>query len=149
MGRFHADLFYRLAGMTVRIPSLAEGREDIPVMFRHYVAQACEQAGLSQPDIPPALLSDLMGRDWPCNARALMSEAMRFALGLWSEAVPDAGGLGLAEQMAQVEKSLLEQALDRVEGQASAAAKALKLPRKTSYDKLARHGIRAENFRRS
>ena len=49
--------------------------------------------------------------------------------------------------MAQVEKSLLEQALQRSGGQAVAAAAALKLPRKTFYDKLARHGIRAEDFR--
>ena len=45
-GRFNAELYYRLDVMRVRIPSLAERPEDIPVMFRHYVAQAAEQAGL-------------------------------------------------------------------------------------------------------
>ena len=49
--------------------------------------------------------------------------------------------------MAQVEQSLLEAALRRSGGQASAAARALKLPRKTFYDKLARHAIRPEEFR--
>ena len=67
-------------------------------------------------------------------------------MGLAEDVRPDAG-LGLVEQMAQVEQSLLEAALRRAGGQASAAAEALKLPRKTFYDKLARYGIRPEAFR--
>jgi two-component system C4-dicarboxylate transport response regulator DctD len=46
-----------------------------------------------------------------------------------------------------VERSLLIEALRKHAGQATAAAKALKLPRKTFYDKLTRHGIRPEDFR--
>ena len=87
-----------------------------------------------------------MARDWPGNARALMSVAMRFVMGMSDEVMPDTG-LGLTAQMAQVEQSLLEAALKRAGGQASAAAQALKLPRKTFYDKLARYGIRPEDFR--
>ena len=59
-----------------------------------------------------------------------------------------AAELGLAEQMARVERSLLIAALSRQNGRASEAAKVLKLPRKTLYDKLARYGIRPEEFRR-
>ena len=132
----------------VRIPSLAERPEDIPVLFRHYVEQASEQAGLTAPPITPAVLSGLMARDWPGNARALMSEAMRFALGLADDVPGDNPDMGLAEHLAQFEQSLLEQALRRAEGKAVEAARALKLPRKTFYDKLARHGIRAEDFRK-
>ncbi len=146
-GLLHADLFYRLDAMQVRIPSLAERPEDIPVLFRHYVAQAAEQAGLSAPEVTPELVADLMARDWPGNARALMSVAMRFALGLQENDETIAGGLGLVEQMAQVERSLLQEALRRVGGRATAAAEALKLPRKTFYDKLAKHSLKAEDFR--
>ena len=145
-GRLHADLYYRLAGVSVHIPALEDRREDIPVLFRHYVSQAAEQAGVDAPAIPPELVSDLMRRDWPGNARALMSEAMRFALGL-SEPLEAETGLGLVEQMAQVEKSLLEQALQRVEGRAAEAARLLKLPRKTFYDKLTKHGLKPETYR--
>ncbi|MDW4496740.1 sigma-54 dependent transcriptional regulator [Sulfitobacter sp. D35] len=145
-GQFNAELYYRLDVMPVRVPSLSERPEDIPVLFQHYVAQASEQAGLKAPDISPQVIAGLMARDWPGNARSLMSEAMRFALGLGDESRADAS-LGLAEQMAQVERSLLEQALRRASGQAVAAAKALKLPRKTFYDKLSRHGLRAEDYR--
>jgi two-component system C4-dicarboxylate transport response regulator DctD len=147
-GQLHADLYYRLDAMQVRIPTLAERPEDIPVLFRQYVAQASEQAGLGAPEITPELLADLMARDWPGNARALMSVAMRFVLGLQEvDEKRDRGGLGLAEQMAQVERSLLSEALRRSGGRASAAAEALKLPRKTLYDKLAKHGLKPEDFR--
>ncbi len=140
-----ADLYYRLEVCQVRIPALSERPEDIPVLFRHYVAQAAEQAGLAAPDISEKVVAGLMARDWPGNARALMSHAMRFALGL-AEAAPSAD-LGLADRMAQVERSFLEDALRRAGGQARAAAEALKLPRKTFYDKLARYGLKPEDYR--
>ena len=146
-GRFNADLFYRLDVMRVRIPSLAERPEDIPVIFRHYVAQAAEQAGIAAPDITSEHLASLMASDWPGNARSLMSAAMRFVLGM-PEDVSHSAELGLSEQMAQVERSLLIAALGRHNGKASDAAKALKLPRKTFYDKLARYRIRPEVYRR-
>jgi two-component system C4-dicarboxylate transport response regulator DctD len=150
-GQITADLYYRLQVMTVRIPSLAERPEDIADMFRKYVAQASEQAGLRAPEITPEVIAGLIAQDWPGNARGLMSDAMRFALGLQEDVggdVRDVGEIGLVDRMAQVEQSLLEAALRRSGGQASEAAKALKLPRKTFYDKLARYGIRPEAFRR-
>ena len=146
-GRMHAELYYRLDVMPVRIPSLAERPEDIPVLFRHYVALATEQAGLPMPEIAPDHMAALMAQDWPGNARSLMSAAMRFVLGMPGE-TQAAAELGLAEQMARVERSLLIAALSRQNGRASEAAKVLKLPRKTLYDKLARYGIRPEEFRR-
>lgn len=146
-GIFNADLFYRLDVMRVRIPSLAERPADIPILFRHYVQQAAEQAGIVAPEVSSEYLTTLMTREWPGNARSLMSAAMRFVLGMPDE-VSEAAELGLAEQMAQVERSLLIAALGRQNGRATAAAQSLKLPRKTFYDKLARYGIRPEDYRR-
>lgn len=144
-GRFNPDLYYKLDVMRVRIPALRERTEDIPVLFHHYVAIACEQAALPMPEITPDVIARLMAQDWPGNARSLMNAAMRFAMGL-SE-LDEARSLGLAEQMAQVERSLLIDALKRTQGRATEAAQALKLPRKTFYDKLAKHDLRAEDFR--
>ncbi|HHB80284.1 MAG TPA: sigma-54-dependent Fis family transcriptional regulator, partial [Aliiroseovarius sp.] len=145
-GRFNADLFYRLDIIRIRIPALRERPEDIPVLFRHYVALACEQAGLAAPEITPELTADLMAREWPGNARALMNTAMRFAMGLERETKQD-DTLGLTERLAQVERSLLIEALEKHHGRATQAAQALKLPRKTFYDKLSRYGLRAEDYR--
>ena len=115
------------------------------MLFRHYVAQACEQAALPVPEIGSDVLTSIMAQDWPGNARSLMSAAMRFSLGI--EETHAEAELGLVEQMAAVERSLLIAALRRHEGQATATATALKLPRKTFYDKLTRHGLKAEDYR--
>lgn len=144
-GRFNPDLFYRLDAARIHIPPLRDRREDIPALFRHYVAIACEQAALPEPEVTPDVTQRLMAEDWPGNARALMNAAMRFAMGL-TETDGD-GALGLAERMADVERAFLIQALRDHGGQATEAARSLKLPRKTFYDKLTRHGIRAEDFR--
>lgn len=146
-GQLHSDIYYRLQGTMVRIPSLAERPEDIPVLFRRYVDQAGEQSGLTAPEITADHLAALMAQDWPGNARALMSAAMRFVLGVPDDAM-EAADLGLTEQMARVERSLLVAALARHKGRAIDVAEALKLPRKTLYDKLKKYGIRPEDFRR-
>ncbi|MCB2110985.1 sigma-54-dependent transcriptional regulator [Albidovulum sp.] len=145
-GRFSADLYYKLDVIRVRIPALKERPEDIPVLFRHYVAIACEQSDLPMPDITPETIAALIAQDWPGNSRGLMNAAMRFALGM-GEVETDAAGQGLAARMARVERSLLVEELRRRQGNATEAAAALKLPRKTFYDKLARHGIRPEDYR--
>ena len=74
----------------------------------------------------------------------LLHAAMRFALGLSPEKDHE---MGLAEKMAQIEASLLIDALSRNQGNATLSAKQLKLPRKTFYDKLSKYGIRAEDYR--
>jgi two-component system C4-dicarboxylate transport response regulator DctD len=137
--------------MPVRVPALSERPEDIPVLFRRYVAQAAEQSGQTAPPVTTELEADLMARDWPGNARALMSEAMRFVMGI-TEVGRAASGrvddeIGLTAHLAQVEQSLIEGALRRAQGQASEAARALKLPRKTFYDKCSRYGIKPEEYR--
>ncbi|WP_417263657.1 sigma-54-dependent transcriptional regulator [Celeribacter sp.] len=144
-GRFSPDLFYRLEAAVIRIPPLRERREDIPVLFRHYVNIACEQSDLPVPEITSEVISNLLAQDWPGNARSLMNAAMRFAMGLTEGEAQEE--LGLAEQLAQVERSLLIAALQRHHGNATEAAKGLKLPRKTFYDKLTRHGVKAEVYR--
>ncbi|MWD29784.1 response regulator [Aquicoccus sp. SCR17] len=146
-GSLQSDLYYRLQTVALRIPSIAERPEDIPALFRQYAAQAAEQAGIPAPEITHDHLAALMAQDWPGNARSIMSSAMRFVLGM-PEGASRSAELGLAEQMAQVERSLLIAALGRQNGRAAAAAEALKLPRKTFYDKLARYGIRPEDYRR-
>lgn len=144
-GGLNAELFYRLDLMRVRVPALRERPEDIAVLFQHYVAQACEQANLTPPAITAEHTARLMAQDWPGNARGLMNVAMRFALGL--DESDTQSGSGLAAQMAQVERSLLVAALQRHAGRATDVARDLQLPRKTFYDKLNKHGLRAEDFR--
>ncbi|MEP1767612.1 MAG: sigma-54 dependent transcriptional regulator [Sulfitobacter sp.] len=145
-GRLNADLYYRLSVMPVHIPALSQRPEDIPVLFRQFVAQAAEQSGQHAPQITPQLEAALIARDWPGNTRALMTEAMRFVMGM-TDAPHIDEAVGLVAHLAQIEQSLIEAALRRAQGQASDAARALKLPRKTFYDKCARYAIKPEDYR--
>ena len=147
---FISDLFYRLATLTVRIPAISERREDIPVLYQHYVRQAAEQSGMPEPEITDQKISELLFRDWSGNTRALMHDAMRFVLGVNTEASLKfvEGTASLGKQLSDFEKSILEKTLLQYKGRATQAANALKLPRKTFYDKLSKYGLRAENFRK-
>lgn len=146
-GGLQAELFWRLDGLRVRISSLSERPEDIPVLFRHYLAQACEQGGIALPDVPPAVIGRLMQQDWPGNARALMNAAMRYAMDGAGRGVKAAEQGTLVERMRAYERSIIVESLRQHAGRASDVAAALGLPRKTLYDKLARHELRPEDFR--
>lgn len=144
-GTVNPDLFYHLEALKISIPALKDRPEDIPVIFRDYVRQASEQANVREPEITPDVLAGIMARDWPGNTRALMNEATRFVLGLDGQSQGE--NLGLVEKMAQVERTLIIDALQKNQGNASATATQLKLPRKTFYDKLTKHRIKPEDFR--
>jgi DNA-binding NtrC family response regulator len=70
--RFRADLFYRLAVLRVRVPSLRERREDIPLLIRHFWEQLAGSEVLPV-DLAPALAR----QDWPGNVRELRSAVQR------------------------------------------------------------------------
>jgi two-component system nitrogen regulation response regulator NtrX len=70
-GRFRQDLFYRLAVVPVRVPSLAERREDIPQLGRHFMQRSAEAAGLPARDFGEDAMAALQAYDWPGNVRQL------------------------------------------------------------------------------
>ncbi|MET0207910.1 MAG: sigma-54 dependent transcriptional regulator, partial [Burkholderiaceae bacterium] len=150
-GLFRSDLYYRLNIALLQLPPLRDRREDIPLLFEHFVVQACARYEREAPELTPDKLRDLMAHDWPGNVREIRNAADRFVLALEDldgnaalQAVPD---LGLARQMEMVEKALIEQALRRAQGKVPAAMELLGTPRKTLYDKLHRHGIQLDDFR--
>ncbi|NRF70246.1 sigma-54-dependent Fis family transcriptional regulator [Aquincola sp. S2] len=148
--KFRGDLYYRLNVAVLELPPLRERREDIPLLFDHFVMQAAARHGREPPAGSGALNRRLMAHDWPGNVRELRNAAERFVLGLGRDSLPAAGApdkLALAEQMDQVEKALIEQSLKAHRGVISATCEALGIARKTLYDKLARHGIVADEFR--
>jgi two-component system C4-dicarboxylate transport response regulator DctD len=150
-GEFRSDLYYRLNIATLTLPPLRERREDIPLLFEHFVVQACARYERAAPEFTPEKLRELMAHDWPGNVREIRNAADRFVLALDDldpqaalQAVPS---LPLAKQMDVVEKALIEQALRRTQGKVPAAMELLGTPRKTLYDKLHRHGIQLDTFR--
>ena len=142
---FNPDLHYRLEALRLRIPALKDRPEDIPVLFRHYVLRACEQTGVTEPEITEEVIAGLMAQDWPGNSRALMNAATRFVLGLGAE--PDEEDIGLVEKLARIERALLIEGLRRHDGNASLTAEHFKVPRKTLYDKFTKYGIKPKSYR--
>ena len=70
-GRFREDLFYRLNVVPVRLPSLRERREDIPVLARHFMARSAETSGLPPRALGEDALAAMQAYDWPGNVRQL------------------------------------------------------------------------------
>src|SRR5881392_3748178 len=70
-GRFREDLFYRLQVLPVRVPSLAERREDIPLLAAFFCAQACQRHGLARLALSPNALRAAESAEWPGNIRQL------------------------------------------------------------------------------
>nr|WP_233253519.1 sigma-54 dependent transcriptional regulator [Paracoccus binzhouensis] len=148
-GAFRSDLYYRLSGITLTLPPLAERREDIPELFRHFLVEAAARLDLPVAPLTGRVKARLAGYGWPGNLRELRQFAESHALGL---SPFDAAGAaedapGLAELVAEYEAELIRDALRLAEGNATQAMTRLRLPRKTFYDKLNRHGIRPADFR--
>ncbi len=79
-GRFRADLYYRLAEVSLRVPPLRQRREDIPVLARHFLTLAGERFGKFFDAVEPALLEKFQQHDWPGNVRELKSAIDRLVL---------------------------------------------------------------------
>ena len=74
-GRFRSDLYFRITQWKVRAPSLAERREDIPLLVRHFLGQSRDEV----PDVMPEVMQQLMARDYPGNVRELRNVVLRMA----------------------------------------------------------------------
>ena len=68
---FRKDLYYRLAGFLINIPSLSERKEDIPVYFDHFIRDFCSKENLPIPEIDPQVYQLLDKLDWKGNLREL------------------------------------------------------------------------------
>jgi two-component system C4-dicarboxylate transport response regulator DctD len=150
-GSFRADLFYRLNAMRIRVPSLRERREDIPLLFGHFLLGAARRARREPPTLTDAMRRRLLEDDWPGNVRELSHFAERVALGLEDRNVAapaaETGEQSLNHRVDAFESHLIQETLTGVHGDVRAALELLKIPRKTFYDKLRRHGIAIDAYR--
>lgn len=149
--KFREDLFYRLNVVTIRIPPLRERRDDIPLLFAHYLGHASRRFHRAIPEMPAAIKQHVMTHDWPGNVRELAHFAERVVLGVLN--MPESGGgperheaLSLPERMESFEAQLIRDALAANQGDVKATLETLGIPRKTFYDKLQRHGIDRQQY---
>ena len=79
-GTFREDLFHRLAVVPIRVPALAERRDDIPVLVRHFAEQISRATGLPPRTIGDDAMAVLQAHDWPGNLRQLRNNVERLMI---------------------------------------------------------------------
>lgn len=152
---FRKDLYYRLNVVTLEVPPLRARREDIPLLFQHFVLVAAARCETEVPPLNSRALHVLLGHDWPGNIRelrniaeryVLLGEAYHFDLAALMRSDERSEGMSLAEQVACFEKALIEQTLNRHKGNTREVMEALDLPRKTLADKMKKYGLERGQF---
>jgi DNA-binding NtrC family response regulator len=139
-GAFREDLYYRLAVITLEVPSLAERREDIPLLVQHFVRKHC---GEREVRVTAEATRLFESRSYPGNIRQLENEIRR-ALALCDGVLkaehveeplvpsPEAsrdGGLDLHAQTEALTRKLVDSAMQRTGGNVSQAAQLLGISR--------------------
>ncbi|MFO1153559.1 MAG: sigma-54 dependent transcriptional regulator [Rhodospirillales bacterium] len=151
-GRFRHDLYYRLNVVSIALPPLRERREDIPLLFEHFVLDAATRYRRPAPIPSPGLMAVLLAHAWPGNIRELRNVADRFVLGVLAPPFAAADGndgpaTGLADQVDAFERTLIVEQLRRDHGSVAITADALACPKKTLYDKIRKYAIQLDEFR--
>lgn len=146
------SLINRLNSVSLALPSLASRKEDVPEIFRHFVVQFEGEFETVARPLGEMEWHHLMTHTWRGNLHELRSYARNHVLGLYEEVegtkVATATSSGpLRDRLSAFERAILEDALRQTGGDIRQALRQLGLPRKTFYDKLAKHGLSARHFR--
>src|SRR5271168_4193846 len=70
-GRFRTELFYRINGVCLRLPTLRDRREDIPILMESLLSKHAAQFGRPRPSLSPRTMRTLLDHSWPGNIREL------------------------------------------------------------------------------
>src|SRR3982075_3645949 len=79
-GKFREDLFHRLSVVPIRVPPLAERREDISVLVDYFMDQISQATGLPKRQIGDDAMAVLQAHDWPGNVRQLRNNVERLMI---------------------------------------------------------------------
>ena len=151
-GRFREDLLFRLNTIELRLPPLRERREDIAPLAAHFLQRQSARYNKQLGGFDQAAMQALMDHSWPGNIRELEHTIERAVL-LANADVVRAPDLALTERGAstaqrleeltlnEAERTLIQKALARYDGNVSNAAKALGLSRSALYRRMSVHGL--------
>jgi len=159
-GRFRQDLFYRLHVVTLTLLPLSQRLEDIPPLLSHYLDHFNAQFGTSLQGISPEAMRCLLAYPWPGNVRELRNVVERAvvleegpALSLHSlpseiqqaqrpsPVLPSPHDLSLKKALREVEQRYIVHALEKTQGNRTAAAKLLEISHRTLLYKLKEYSI--------
>ena len=150
--RFREDLYYRLAEIVVRIPSLAARHGDAALLAKHFLAKFAAEQGRSFKGFTPAALAALTAWHWPGNVRELenrLKRAVIMAEGTHLDADDldlgqnddGAAALNLKSAREESDRKAIRLSLARTDGNVSTAAKLLGISRPTLYDLMKQYEI--------
>jgi DNA-binding NtrC family response regulator len=154
-GTFRTDLFYRLDVLTIRVPSLSERREDIPLLSNHFL-EKYTRPGRVAPRLSVEAAQRLMSYEYPGNIRELENIIQRILIHCEGEvvephhlvddlcntsAVVVRGNRQDWPPLSEHEKQYILKVLDEVEGNKSSAAKILGIDRVSLWRKIKRYGL--------
>ncbi len=154
-GTFREDLFYRLAEIVIRIPSLAERYGDAVLLAKAFLKRFAKEMNPAVTGFAPDALSAIDAHDWPGNVRELENRVKRAVimadgklvhaedLDFGSESEEDAEVLNLKAAREQADRRVIRHALARSEGNISSTAKLLGISRPTLYDLLKQYDLSA------
>jgi DNA-binding NtrC family response regulator len=135
-GTFREDLYYRLAVIPIRLPSLRERRDDIPILAQHFLQRASASLGKPSLRFSDEAMDWLVQQPWPGNVRQLENVVERAAT-LTREAtitpadmttdfgVPGAAGDRVRPTLGEMEKQYIDRVLAETKGDKNAAARIL------------------------
>ncbi|HZG59218.1 MAG TPA: sigma-54-dependent Fis family transcriptional regulator [Anoxybacillus sp.] len=154
LGKFREDLFYRIYVYPIHVPPLRQRKQDLPYFIQYY----CEKNNWTIP-FTHEVMEMFMNHDWPGNIRELFNVLERIRV-QYEDNLPDASiihslfthwnqweknkftedsqPLSFREQM---EKNRIMDMLEKTEGNVTAAAAKLNIPRSTFYRKLKKYGL--------
>ncbi|MCS7085257.1 MAG: sigma-54 dependent transcriptional regulator, partial [Bacteroidia bacterium] len=79
-GRFREDLYHRLSVVVIRVPSLAERRDDIPLLAKHFLGEICAEYGTAEKILTPSAAAALSALPWTGNIRELRNVVERLVI---------------------------------------------------------------------
>jgi two-component system, NtrC family, response regulator GlrR len=157
-GQFREDLYYRLNVVSLRLPTLGERREDIPLLANHFLARLSEKHGKRLNGFAPDAMKALTMASWPGNVRQLhnvveqvcaLTTTPLISLALVQRAlrVPTVEVLSYAEARQRFERDYLVGLLKLTDGNATDAARLADRNRTDFYRLLQKHGLTPGQFR--
>ena len=154
-GRFREDLYYRLAEIVVKIPSLAERAGDAVLLARHFVNRFSRELNPSVQSLSADALAAIDAYAWPGNVRELENRVKRAVIMADGRSVlasdldlpgAEAGAsvpINLRAAREVADRNAIRQAMTRSDNNISGAARLLGISRPTLYDLLKQYRLQA------
>jgi two-component system NtrC family response regulator len=149
-GRFREDLYFRLAVVVLTLPPLRNRGGDAVTLAQEFLICYMRENGRKNLTFAPGALNALRTHPWPGNVRELQNRVQRAAIMAGKNRVqaadlelsdPDSPAQSLKEAREELEKRMVEQALESNAGKITAAAKELGISRPTLYELMEKFGL--------